>query len=153
MNRIFFWMHDPPDGNILGEDWEQYLNSMAASYILVVLLAVLATVLIYRAAAARKKIHAPPDVFAPYTPIYWLCLSVPAGIVMAMICIWTYGEKFGDQAGGLTYTATTLALWTFLGCLLLGYLGILIPGITPPKFRYRPLWPFCRKRGLRTGGK
>lgn len=153
MSRIFFWMQVPPDGNILGENWDQYLNTMAAIYLLVVLLAVVATVLIYRAAAASKKIHVPDDVFAPYTPIYWLCLSVPAGIAMAIICVWTYGKTFGEQAGGMEYTAATLGWWTFLTCLVLGYLGILIPGITPAKFRYRPLWLLCRKWGVRTGGK
>jgi len=153
MGRIFFWMQNPPDGNILGVKWAEYLDSMAVSYILVVLLTVGAMVVIYRAAAAAKQIHVPDDVFAPYTPIYWLCLSAPASIVVAIICVWTYGEAFGERASGLTSTAASLGFWTFLTTVLLGYVGILIPGITPRKFRYRPLWLFYRKRGIRTEGR
>jgi hypothetical protein len=148
---MFFWMQNPPDTvNILGERWSEYLDTMASACLFVVIVFVVLTLLLYSSSAARKKIRLPADVFAPYTPIYWLCLSIPAGILMAVICVWTFADMLGDKAGGIAHTAATLALWAFVWTLLLSYLGILIPGITPPKFRYRPLWLFYWKKGVRT---
>jgi cytochrome bd-type quinol oxidase subunit 2 len=150
MGTMFFWMQNSPDAvHITQQKWTEMLDSMASLCIIAVIAAVILIVVFYAGSAKSKKIHKPEDIFAPYTPMYWLWLAAVAGLVVGCYCAWQYHDVFPAEAEGQASTSLCLAGWTALWAFILGYGLILLPGITPPKFRYRPLWLFYQNKGAR----
>jgi len=150
MGKIFFWLTNPVDPtNILFEKWTSFLDFLGATFVLIVLAMVVIITLIYSSAAAARKIYKPADVFLPYTPMNWLWLSAVAALMAGGICAWRYADYLGPKANGVVTVSLWVGVWTGLWVLLLSYLLMMLPGITPSKFRYRPLWLFYRHRGVR----
>lgn len=136
MNKIFFWM-DAPDTLIAETDWSKFLSVMAAVTVAAILVFTLLSVFLYWWSARGRKIYTPGDVFRAYTPLRWITLAAPAGVIVSAICVMQYVEPtrhaidiLSDalEMGGLT-TAFTAGL----GYLFIAYM----PGITPAKFIYR----------------
>jgi hypothetical protein len=146
---MFFWLQDPLDISIAQKDWTSFLDLMAASTLLIIIVSIFAIDSLYSWSAVKRKVHHPDDLFAPYTPMRWLLLSVVAGLIAAGVCLVQYWDRFPNAVGSVP-AATSIGFWTLFWSLLIGYIIILVPGSTPPKFRYRPLWLFYRNRGART---
>lgn len=136
MDKIFFWMNTP-DTLIAETDWSKFLTEMAAVTITAVLFFTALTVFLYWRSARARKIHSPEDVFSAYTPLNWIALAVPAGILVTGICVMEYLEParhvidiFGEalQMGGITAVLTAAVAYLFIA---------FVPGITPVKFVYR----------------
>jgi len=149
MGSMFFWLGDPLDISIAQRDWASFLDTMAAMTVLIILVAILAIESLYAWSAMKRKIHAPRDLFAPYTPMRWLWLSGAAAVTAGGVCLIQYADRFPNKAGSLP-AAISIAFWTLFWTALIGYMIILLPASTPAKFKYRPLWLFYRKRGSRT---
>ena len=150
MGKVFFWMTESPDPcQIVTQTWNAFLDSMAAASVGVIVVITLLIVILYAGSAKRRRIHTPDDLFAAYTPMYWLLLAVVAAVVAGCTCAWQYHDLLPPESGGQISTSISIGVWTGLWTFVLGYLAILIPGITPAKFRYRPLWLFYHGKGAR----
>ena len=153
MGRMLTWM-SKPDTAIPDNSWAGFLDYMAAASILLIVVAVVVTILCYTASAKRRKIFAVDHLFAPYTPMNWILMAIPAAFVAGSICLWQYDAALETTEGrwgiALQLTILTGALSALLSYLLI----ILIPSFTPAKFRYRPA-PFLAKKAMaaKTGGR
>jgi hypothetical protein len=79
--------------------------------------------------------------------MWWLLLSVPAGVGAGVVAALTFSEYCGDEAAGAVPASVSIGLETVVLCFVLGYLLIFVPGVTPPSFKYRPReWLFQSKR-------
>ncbi|MCL5097180.1 MAG: hypothetical protein M1608_06590 [Candidatus Omnitrophica bacterium] len=146
MQIMFFWMLSPYDSAVSQTDWDTYLNFMAWVTVLVVLVTVAAIVGLYALSARRRRIRTPADLFRSYGCMWWTLLSIPAGIAGGIVAALNFASYCGEEATGTVPASISIGVETFLLCFVLGYLIILIPGITPPAFKYRPKeWIFHRK--------
>lgn len=143
------WMDFPPDPNIDLKRWLAFRQVMANWLLVAVLVTMVGILIAYAVHARRKKIHAPSDLFASYTPMYWLALAVVPGVVIFFIYKRDYGRIFNTSPISYMSGAVGVALWTILLTILLAYLTMLFPHVTPPKFRYRPYWFIFRSKGAR----
>jgi hypothetical protein len=161
---IFFWIPMPIANNyyqILVGDWERYLQDRALVTLVVVLIAVLVVVGLYTYSARQRRIHSSVDLFRPYNCMWWLLLSIPAGVAAAIEAALTFPPSTPTQEA-IEKTIQQTARWqealgtsigigleTSLLCLVFAALLILIPGITPPAFKYRPqewLFPWTQPK-------
>ena len=146
MQFLFFWMLSPYDSAVSQTDWDTYLNFMAWITILIVLVTVADVVGLYAYSARRRKIRAPADLFRTYRCMWWLLLSIPAAIGAGVTAALNFSRYCGDDASGTVPASISIGVETFLVSFILGYLIILIPGITPAIFKYRPKeWIFHPK--------
>jgi hypothetical protein len=144
---MFFWMLSPFDPSVTQTDWDNYLNYMAWTTILIMLIGVGSIVGMYAHSARRRKIHTPDDLFRPYRCMWWLLLSVPAGLGAAVLALVKFSVFCGEDAAGVAPAAISIGLETAFLCFVIGYLLILTPGVTPPVFKYRPRgWLFGPRR-------
>ena len=148
MGRFFFWMVDPPSPQILAESWANYLDLVAAVSISLILITVVFTTWMYWISARHRRVHEPSDLFAPYTPMRWLLLALVPLAVCAGVAAWKYQDMLNSGEGEASI-AMQVALWSGLLTFLLAYAAMLLPHITPAKFRYRPLWLFYRHKGAK----
>ena len=146
MQYMFFWMLSPFDPSVTQTDWDNYLNYMAWTEIFVLLIAVASIVGLYAYSARRRRIHGPEDLFRPFRCMWWLLLCVPAGVVAAVVALLKFPVFCGEEATGVAPAAISIGLETTLLCLIIGYLIILFPGVTPPILKYRPRAWFFRAR-------
>jgi len=158
---IFFWipMPPPPSGYILQtKDWDTYLDKVALATVVILLITVLSIVGLYAYFARRRRILSPANLFQPYDCMLWLLLSLPAGFIAGIIAGLTDLPltPLSDSVQArvctgmeLIPTAIQIGLATALPCFVVAALLILIPGITPPAFKYRPqewLFPWTRPK-------
>ncbi len=151
MGQLLFWMNNPPAPGIPLPDWHQFRSSMAGLIIACVLLTVIVIVTTYAIHARRKRIRRPADLFAAYTPMWWLAWSLLPGIAVFGLYIKFYYDTFPPQAKAFAMGgATQVGLWTVVLTFTIAYLLILFPGLTPGKFRYRPLPTFLHRWRMRS---
>ena len=146
MEYMFFWMLSPFDPAVSQTEWDNYLNYMAWITILIVVVTVVDIAALYAYSARKRRIRTPADLFAPYTCMRWLWLSIPAAIGGGVTAFLNFATYCGEEATGVVPASISMGVETFLLCFVFGYLIILIPGITPPAFKYRPReWIFRPK--------
>jgi hypothetical protein len=135
MGSMLSWMGKP---NVLIPDdvWDGFLNNVAPLFYAIVLATILLTLAIYHFSAKRRRVSSVNDVFATFTPMFWILLAIPGGILACVLCIVNYPVEFA--LGGRSFCLEML----FLGCLLIALVSYLlivfVPALTPAKFRYRP---------------
>ena len=89
---------------------------------------------LYRDAAHRLLIRKAADPFGPYTPLYWLALSIVPGLIVGGVAWYLYDKRFPGSnsfAGG----SAELGVYCLVLTLVLAYAAIL--AATPVKFKYR----------------
>jgi len=159
---ILFWVTQPPspDQRYVLElpNWEAYLDKVALASLLIILCAVGALVGLYAYSAWRRRIHSPADLFQPYNCMWWLLLSIPAGVIAGIVAANTdlHMTLISDPTQGRSFTpvelvptAIQIGSGTVLLCFVISALLIFVPGITPPAFKYRPqewLFPWTRPK-------
>lgn len=149
MDKFFFWLSDnPPTPDIPLDKWTEYLSDLAVAAILFIAAIVAVTVVMYWRRAAYLRIHKPVDLFAPYTPMRWLFLAFVVLFGVGGLAAWRYKDVLGSDVG-MPAVALEIGVWSCLLAFAVSYLVILIPGITPAKFRYRPLWLFYKNKGVK----
>ena len=146
---LLFWMDNPPDPDIEFLRWQAFREVMANWVLGAVLVATAIILLCYFIHASRRKIRSASDLFAAYTPMYWLWLAVLPGIVVFLIYWLDYSKIFHDSPISYMSGAVVVSLWTTFLTLVVSYLLMLMPGVTPAKFRYRPYWLLYRSKGAR----
>ena len=144
MEKLFFWM-SIPDQAIPETAWNEFLNGMATVMFIAVAITTILTVILYGWSARRKKVFFPGDVFKAYLPMWWLCLSLVAGVVSTFVCIWQYSPALNTAAGELGIALQIGIVSVFMTALPAYLLIAFIPGITPAKFCYRPV-PYRHKK-------
>lgn len=145
---LLFWMSFP-GSDIDYVTWNEFRDMMAGWVMVCLLLTTAAIVGLYWNSARRKKIHTPADLFKPYTPMRWLWLAFVPVVLVFIVYAVEYRKLFSGAQVSYMSGAVAVGLWAGFLTLLLAYLLMLIPQITPAKFRYRPLWLFYRKKGVR----
>ena len=144
MGRILIWL-DKPDSGIPDTSWDGFLDSMAAVAVWAVIVTVVLTVIFYTAAARRRKIYFPGDLFATYSPMYWIFLALPSAILSGAVCFWQYEGALNSTQGRLGVVLQIVFLIGIASALLSYLLIVVVPGFTPAKFRYRAA-PYLHKR-------
>jgi hypothetical protein len=137
MGSFLSLLQEKPLPDIPDTSWAAFLDGIAAFTVLIVLGFTLLTLLAYALWARKKKIHFIYDLFAPYTPLAWIFLCIPAGLVAGGYCFWQYYQVLSVNEGGLLIAAKIAALAIFITGLASYVLILCIPGLTPRKFRYR----------------
>lgn len=145
---LLFWMGPP--GPIDYVTWNGFRDMVAGWVVGLLLLTTAAIVGLYMWSVRRKKIHTPDDLFKPYTPMRWLWLAFFPVVVVFIVYVVEYRKLFSGARVSYMSGAVAVGLWAGFLTFLLAYLLMLIPQITPAKFRYRPLWLFYHKKGART---
>ena len=155
---LLFWLSRQPDADperMTFTMWNTFLDSMSSLLVICVLLIVLLAVIGYASHARHLRIVHPKDYFRPYTPLRWPLL-LP--LIIAALLFWQYVVQFKrmfpkspvSPVGG----AVQVAIWGWLLAFLLARLIVMSRGITPAKFRYRPLqWVIPSGRLAANGGK
>ncbi len=146
---LLFWMDNPPDPDIEFLRWQGFREVMANWVLGAVLVATAIILCCYIIHVSRRMIRTASDLFAAYTPMYWLCLAILPGIVVFAIYARDYSKIFSGSPISYMSGAVVVALWTTFLTLFVAYLLMLLPGVTPAKFRYRPYWLFYRSKGAR----
>jgi len=142
---LLSWWLEKPSEEIADTSWESFLNTMGIVVALAILVIVIATLVCYQLLARQRKIHSLGDVFAPFTPLYSLFLSVAAGLIVALAASSQYASAL-DTTQGEMGVLLKLAIASVLFSAALAYLLIVVvPWLTPDKFRYRPA-PYLHRR-------
>lgn len=147
---ILPWMRLPPDPNMELTTWSGFHTEMAAAVILCVTLVTTAIIILYSLSAHRKRIHTPKDLFAPYTPMRWLLLSVVSAVAMFLVYAIRYERFFSGARVSYTSGAPWVALWAGFLTLLAAYFLMWLPFITPARFKYRPRRLLYQLKGARS---
>lgn len=155
---LLSWLGQPKGA--YPDDWSDFLDIFVVTFCLVVALTVLMTVVFYAISARQKRIHFPADVFAAYTPMLWLLLSVVGGLVVALLFNHFASAQdyirpdappvLGSDANDAR-TVYAIYLFAYSGALCAALSWVLItavPWFTPREFKYRPA-PFLHERKAR----
>lgn len=153
MGRIvLFWLGLPPDPTIPYRQWLGFKDMIAGWILGAVILISVVILMFYWRSARRLKISndRPLELFQPYRPLLWLWLSgIPIMLIGILFCYY-YTDYFGASVIVIGY-GIVAGLWAGLLTFMLSYTLLTLPvlGITPAKFKYRPLWLVYRHRGRR----
>jgi hypothetical protein len=151
MDTVLFFL-DSFDNQVPLDNWQRFVDAIGLVVVITVLFSTAVIAILYYWAALRRKVVTPSDLFSPYKPMYWLLLCILAGLVASVISAFQYEPILGPE--GITgmgefVVSAQIGLYTTALVFVLAYLGILLPALTPSKFRYRPLWLFVKTRGAR----
>jgi hypothetical protein len=150
MGKLLFGLQDPLAPDQVGViKWEAYLSTLAGVFVAIVLLTILLIGVAYAFAARRRRIHTPADLFEPYLPMGMLSLSLVGMTAMGIAAYVLYQSMIGDGIPGAFQAAMYAGSEALLLSLVGGYLAMLIPGVTPAKYKYRPVGLLIGKRGAR----
>ncbi len=141
MGRVLlFWMSQSPHPDMPAATWRGFVDSVAGWLLGSVLLVSLGIVALYISSAHHKRIRHPGDAFGPYTPLYWLWLSLVSVAVVFVVYVVMYRDLFPGAPVSSLAGGVPAALWAGVLTFLVSHILVCLPGVTPPKFRYRPLW-------------
>lgn len=138
LTGLLWWMAESPYSSIDGQDWSAFLGELVDYLLPVGAFGIACCVLAYYLSARSKYIYKPSDLFAPYTPMRSLWLCVLPGMVMIFVFTREFLSRFSMSVP--FSLAIMTGIWTSLLVLAVSYGIACLPGLTPPKFRYRP-WP------------
>lgn len=157
LRNLLFWLWEQPDQNARNmtyTDWNAFLDSMAGLLAVSVIVTVAIAVIGYAVHARKLRITYADHYFASFTPLRWplLLALTPAALVLWRFVV-EYKTLFPLTAVSPLGAALQAGVWAGLLSFLLARLLVMLPGITPRKFRYRPLRPFVPSGAVsRTGG-
>jgi hypothetical protein len=157
LRSLLFWLSRPPDTDperMTYTMWNNFLDLIAGLMTISVLLIVAITIAGYVVHARRLRIVHPKDYFRTYTPLRWPPLMA---LLPAAILLWRYMAEFKrffpttvvSPIGGAVSVAAASWLLTWL----LSRAFVMLPGITPRKFRYRPLAWFVSRGQIQSTGQ
>jgi hypothetical protein len=147
---LLFWLTEQPDPDgvrMSASAWEAFIDSTAGWLLAAVLLATVAIVSSYVIHARRRRIRSPQDLFAPFTPLKWLLLSLAPAVVLGYRYYSLFEATFPTTAFRPTLSAIEVAAWTGLLTFILSHLIVMLPIITPSRYRFRPIWFVMRYVG------
>jgi heme/copper-type cytochrome/quinol oxidase subunit 2 len=141
---LLFWLSDQPDqnpNNMTYTAWTAFLDSIAAQMLICIVVFVIISVVGYAVHARRLRITYPDQYFATFTPLRWPWL---VALTPAVIILWRfvadYRTTFPVTSVSPLMAALQASVFTLFLSWLVARLLVMLPGITPRKFRYRPLW-------------
>src|SRR5262245_21032507 len=138
---LLFWMATPPDPKMDYLLWIGFRQDMSGWFLGIVLVVVAIITLSYCWMSRRLKIRNPGDPFRPFTPMGLLGLAAVPGIFMWILYGIRYTKIFPDARISFM-SGAPIAVWAVFLTYLMAQLLIWLPGITPPKYRYHPRWPW-----------
>jgi hypothetical protein len=149
MGKLFFWMWDRPAdaARITATRWNEFLDFCGMFSAGTIVVATIVIFLLYARSAKGLKLHTHEPLFARYSPLTWLWLAPLSALFAAAGCAWGYHDLVPADSDGVLVTTFEVFLATAVCATAAGYLIVLIPGITPGKFKYRPRAWMYRGRG------
>src|SRR4051794_755955 len=140
---LLFWLSRPPDTDpehMSITMWNSFRDSIGGLIAGCVVLAVLVAVIGYATHARRRRITHPTDYFRTYSPLRWppYVALIPAAIVAWQYVV-SYNRLFPATPLSPIGGAVSVAAEAWLLSYLIGRLFVMFAGITPRKFRYRPI--------------
>ena len=147
----FFWFWKPPTTDVPLIDWIPFRSATWAMLALVVAVAVVLLVVLYRWRIGKFEIRRPTDPFRVPSRAWWLGWLVWALAPAAAAGILYWNSFQSRFAVGFPpfWGAVTSGLAAWAAVLVLFQLLIWLPGITPAKFLYHPRWPWRLRRPAR----
>jgi len=148
------WLKEAPDQvGMTKLAWDSFVESMAVWALASFVVATGVIIGIYALHASNRRIHKWQDTFKHYWPADWLFLAAAPAAFM----FWRYWSSFTDVFPRTPISAMGGALgvgmWTGFVTLVVSWVLICAPGVTPAKFRYRPLRVIYGKRGRLVTGE
>lgn len=154
---LLFWLSRPPDTDperMSATMWNNFLDHIAGLMLILVLLVAAIAVAGYLTHARRMRIVHPKDYFRAYTPLRWPPLMA---LLPAAILFWRYIVDFNRMFPGTPVSpiggAVSVTAASWLLTWLIGRVIVMLPGITPPKFRYRPIARFISRGQIQSTGQ
>ena len=143
LRLLLFWLSRPPDTDperMAYSMWNNFLDIVAGLLVILVLLFVISAVIGYAAHARRRRIVHPKDYFKSYSPLRWpLLLSFLPALILFWRYIAEYKRLFPVTLVSPIGGAVSVAALSWFVSWLLGRVIVMFAGVTPRKFRYRPL--------------
>jgi Zn-dependent protease with chaperone function len=141
--NLLFWISRPPDTDpehMTLTMWNSFRDSIGGILALWVLIGVIIAVIGYALHVRRRRITHPTHYFASYTPLRWPWLIA---VLPAVIIAWQYYVEYKrlfpatllSPVGG----AVAAAFEAWLLSWLISRIVVMLAGITPRKFRFRPI--------------
>ena len=148
---LLFWLSRPPDTDAVNMPytaWNNFLDGIAGLMMILVIAVVAVTVAGYALHAHRLRIVHPRDYFRSYSPLRW---PIFLAFLPALILLWRYIVEYKRFFPGTLVSpiggAVSVAIAGWLVTWVASRVIVMLPFITPAKFRYRPLaWFVSRGR-------
>lgn len=151
---VLFWLAEQPDpdgARMAYSAWTAFVDSIAGWLLTAVAITVATILVAYIVHARRRRVHTPNDLFTSFTPMKWLFLSVVPALIVGYRFDTLFTTTFPLTVFSPTLSALEVGVWTGFLTFVLGHLCILLPGVTPSRYRYRPLWFVMRFVGRPAG--
>lgn len=144
MGWLMFWRQGAPDEEIPLMLWRSFMEAMVGLLLIGILVGAVVIVAGYAWHTRALKIRRPQDLFVSFIPMRWLAFAlVPAVFVWYRYWV-DFTTAFPLARISWVGGAVELAIICAVGAGVLGYALMLAPGVTPPRFRYRPVGLFTR---------
>ncbi|MGZ5441226.1 MAG: hypothetical protein ACXW5U_08135 [Thermoanaerobaculia bacterium] len=154
---LLFWLSRPPDTDperMTYTMWNNFLDLIAGLMVIIILLIVVTAVAGYATHARRMRIVHPNDYFRTYTPLRWPALLA---LLPAIILFWRYIAEYKRLFPGTLVSpiggAVSVAAASWLLSWTISRLIVMLPGITPRQFRYRPIARFIPRGDIESTGR
>jgi hypothetical protein len=135
-----WWMWSPTHQDMGTELWRPFRETVSGWLLWVWLVSTALIVLAYWIWTRMRKVETPDGLFSPYAPlgVLWF-VAVPA-VFLFLKCRNLHDELVGLQWHSYAVVpAVKCALWGAGLVFVSSYLLMLVPGVTPPLYRYRPM--------------
>ena len=144
---ICFWMRNPTHQDMDYANWVSFREVVAWWVVVVWGVATAIIVGLYILWARSRKIRTPSSLFLPYAPLQTLWLAIIPAVVLFFVCRGLHDEIVGLSWHALAMgPAVKCALWGGFLVLVSSYAFMLMPGVTPAIYRYRPIAWMLRGR-------
>lgn len=145
MPNLFGWIGNPAPLSIDYPTWVAFQLTLTSLVVGLTLSGVGIILLAYVIAAKRRRIVAPGDVFLPYRPLGALMVAPVMGLAVAILCF-AQLNPIVDSITKAAISAEAFAVTTILSAVIAYVLIVLMKGLTPARFRYRPAWYLYRSK-------
>jgi hypothetical protein len=146
MPNLFGWIGNPAPLSIDYPTWVAFQLTLTSLVAGLTLSGAGITLLVYVIAARRRRIVAPGDVFLPYRPLWALMVAPVMGVTVAILCFAQLNPIVDSITSKAGISAEAFAVTTILSAVIAYVLIVLMPGLTPARFRYRPAWYLYRSK-------
>jgi hypothetical protein len=134
---LFFWMQGPFDNDITEDDWCLYLESLSWEFLFFVVVFVAIICGLYTYFTRRLTFE---DLLRPFWPTRFLWIALVPGIIIGIRAMMLFDSMENlSGKGGAIAAAISSGFFAVVVTALVAWLSFLLPGVTPPMFKLRPI--------------